>query len=127
MLEFVVDEQGRPIVQGTIAAGLTLRCQRCLEPMVVSLELPVRLALVQSEAEEQNLPPGFEALMVGERPIPLAQIVEDELILGLPLVPMHPEQACKVVKDYGVDAGEGADQSANPFGVLATLKRDRPR
>ena len=127
LLEFGTDEQGRPMVQGNVATELMLRCQRCLEPMALSLDLPVRLALVQSEAQEQNLPPGFEALVVGKKPSLLADIVEDELLLGLPLVPMHGPQECRPARDYEVDAGEGTAQSHSPFEVLAKLKRDRAR
>ncbi len=127
VLEFGMDEQGRPTVEGDVATELMLRCQRCLEPMALSLDLPVRLVLVRSEAQEQNLPTGFEAMVVGEKPSLLADIIEDELLLGLPLVPMHAPKECRRGRHYEVDAGEGADESHSPFEVLAKLKQDRTR
>jgi len=125
MLEFGTDERGRPQVTGTVKAELELICQRCLESMRLPVVAEVRLGLVSSEAEEDQLAPGFEAVPVGEGPVSVADIVEDELILGLPLVPMHPQTQCGAVEEYALDVGEGAQAPESPFAVLASLKKGR--
>ena len=119
-LEFGVDEQGRPRILGSVSARVEVLCQRCLSAMVLPLDLDVRLHLTASESEEADAPEGFDTLMVGDEPMRLADIVEDELILGLPLVAMHSPEVCAVTTQYGARADE---QSAKPFAVLAELKK----
>ena len=77
--------------------GLTLRyettveltCQRCLEPMELPLAETVEIALVESDAMEQHVPEGIEPVVVEGGRLNPAQLIEDELIVGLPLVPKH--------------------------------------
>jgi uncharacterized protein len=125
VLEFGADEQGRPQVTGTVKAELELPCQRCLEPMTLPVVAEIRLALASSEAEEEQLAPGFEALPVGDGSVSVADIVEDELILALPLVPMHAQTQCGAVKKYALDVSEGVLAPESPFAVLAGLKKGR--
>lgn len=120
-LEFGVDERGRPRVLGSVSARVEVLCQRCLADMVLPLDLDVRLYLAISEAEERDVPDGFDTLVVGDKPMMLADIVEDELILGLPLVAMHSRDACAATSE---DADEQPGKGENPFAVLAALKKD---
>lgn len=79
--------------------GLTLRyettveltCQRCLEAIELPLGETVEIALVESEAVESHVPEGFEPVVVEGGRLNPAQLIEDELILGLPLVPKHAQ------------------------------------
>jgi len=77
---------------------------------------------VRDEAEESALPPGYEALLVPEdgllRP---AEMVEDELVLAVPVVPMSPESDA-VERDWPAQEEEVA--KASPFAALASLKKN---
>ena len=126
-MEFGMDEQGRARVIGKVSACLEVLCQRCLSPMSLPMDLELRHYFITSDAEESQVPEGFDALLVGEKPMFLADIVEDELILGLPLVAKHPEGACLACTDYSVNAPETPGKSENPFAVLAGLKTDKRR
>ncbi len=123
-LEFGVDEQGRPRILGRVGARLEVICQRCLAPMVLETDLVVRLYLAAAEAPELDVPDGFDTLSVSDRPMLLADIVEDELILGLPLVAMHSRDECTARTEYSVGADKHAEKGENPFAVLAALKKD---
>ena len=123
-LEFGVDEQGRPRVLGTVSARVEVLCQRCLAAMVLPLDLEVRLYLATSEAEEADVPDGCDSLIVGDKPTLLADMVEDELILGLPLVAMHSQDECAATLAYAADADDQPGKDENPFAVLAALKKD---
>jgi uncharacterized protein len=74
------------------------------------------------EADEAALPPGYEALLVAEDGMlhPL-ELVEDELILAVPLVPVKPGSET-VERDWPVQADE--ETRANPFSALAALKKN---
>lgn len=122
-LAFSRDEKGLRYVSGTVAARLSLRCQRCLEPMEVPIVGRVALGVVESEVEGNRLPPELEPLLVGPDPLSLVELVEDELILALPLVPLHPFP-CRDPEDQ---MPQQSPVSASPFEALRALKRGSSR
>ncbi len=124
-LHFNRDAQGIPFVQGRVRARLTMICQRCLEPMEVRIERDLLLALVRSEAEAGRLPPKYEPLPITSASMAVAEIVEDELLLALPIVPLHAAgELCRVRTPYRVGDDDGGAQARHPFAVLGRLKRD---
>ena len=120
-LEFGQDALQVPYVELSIEAGLPLVCQRSLERFVFPVQTVQRLGLIRDEAEEAALPPGYEALLLDEdglvRPLDL---VQDELVLALPVVPMAPGSE-PVERTWS--AGEEELQAASPFAALASLKK----
>jgi len=126
-LSFDRDAQQVPYVELGIEAQLPLLCQRTLQRFVFPVALVQRLGLVRAgdeddEAAEAALPTGYEALSVADdgaiRPVDL---VEDELILAVPVVPVSPGSQ-SVERDWPVAADEEAQ--ANPFAALAALKKN---
>jgi uncharacterized protein len=79
------------MVQGQV--GLT--CQRCLGGMqhTVEIDRMVYLARTEIELERLDALPDSDAILVGET-LDLVELVEDEVLLGLPLAPMHAEGEC---------------------------------
>lgn len=121
VLDFGFDSvERRRYVRVQLKAGLSLICQRCLEPMAYQVETDRRLALVASEDEAERLSEGYEPLIYTEEPMFLRDVIEDELILSLPLVPLHAEQCVAVSQEQGEDNTVKA--SDNPFAALAKLK-----
>lgn len=112
-----VGEDKRVYVRVKISGSVWLTCQRCLDPVE---HIVWRDALFQLWSAEAALPDGelledaFDALPVGEQ-LDLAQVVEDEVLLGLPLAPRH--QACRLPRS----AADPVEIS--PFEVLKKLKR----
>ena len=125
-LQFGKDLQGINFVRGHLSATVNMVCQRCMKPMPVAVEADVSLGIVFNEKRAAELPDGLEALIVEEEPIALARIVEDELILALPIVTLHENQDCEpVLKKLQAEADriEQAEQKINPFAALSDLKR----
>lgn len=125
-LDFDVDELGVPVVVGRVQAVLSLTCQRCLEAFSFPVDARIALAWVKSEREADKLPLRYEPYVVEETPLQLNDVIEDELLLALPQIPMHPEADCPASKllkqrDEVTDEPEPKD---NPFAVLAKLKHD---
>ncbi len=84
------------------------------------------LGLVKSESEGDRLPDRYEPLIVETGSVSVAAIVEDELILALPIIARHPElEACSaqvpLVKGLRQDEGEAPKERVNPFSVLGKL------
>ena len=122
-------EDGQSVIVGSIKGEVTLQCQRCLEPFIWPINAAVALALVASEEEatifsensEANDESGaYEPRIVSEAPFSLHELVEDELILAMPIVARHPEGACEL--RLPEDDMASAPVRVNPFDVLAEIK-----
>ena len=117
-LEFGRDAGNQPFVEVRVDAELPLQCQRTLERYLHRVRLVQQLGLITSEAQESALPEQMEPLLVPESgEMPAIDLVEDELILALPVVPINPESTLP----EEVWARED-DDKPNPFAVLGTLK-----
>jgi uncharacterized protein len=72
---------------------LALTCQRCLERLEHPLAEHVELAVLESEAHERQLPPDCDSLLLGDDRLNRAQLLVDELNVGVPLVPKHEHRS----------------------------------
>lgn len=125
-LHFGRDAGGRRLLTGKARVQVALVCRRCLGNALHDLDVEFRLAIVASEAEADRLPDEYDALISDGR-LRTLDLVEDELILALPLVPMHREADCKPQAELGeAPEGPGA-QRDNPFAALAKLKNRNDR
>ena len=74
----------------SVQAPVWLICQRCLQPMAVGLALERRLRFVHGESQAEALDAeSDDDVLALPRWLDLRELVEDELLLGLPLVPRH--------------------------------------
>jgi len=124
-VDFGRDEFGVAYVAIRANAPLTVTCQRTLEPFVLPVVIDTRLGLITDERDEAALPPGYEALLVeDDGRVAMAAVIEDELLLALPLVPVNPDSTLPddvVPPSPEADSGEG--RSDNPFAILRELKK----
>lgn len=117
-LEFGHDAMNQAFVEVRAEADLPLQCQRTLERYMQPVQVMQQLGLITSEAQESALPEGMEPLLVPESAeLNPLDLVEDELILALPVVPINPDSTLPDT----VWPLEDEDKP-NPFNVLATLK-----
>lgn len=120
-LSFDHDSLRIPYLELRIEAGLPLECQRSLQRFVFPVVIVQRLGLIRDEADEAGLPDGYEALLVpADGMIHPRELVEDELILAVPAVPVMPGSDT-VEREWAPDVQEQAQ--ANPFAGLAALKK----
>ena len=124
-MDFGLDEQGRPRILGSLFVELEVLCQRCLEAMRLPLRLDLHLGLVNSDTEGADLPEDMDPLIVSATPTSLADIVEDELILGLPLVPAHSPEVCSARTEYATPPQGEEQRPKSPFAALEALKTDK--
>jgi uncharacterized protein len=119
-LSFDFDEARTCIVECTIDAQLTFECQRCFKPVAIDIHKSSLLAIVKDKDDFDALAQEYEPLELDEEHISVEELVEDELLLAIPLSPLHSEDDCsgKQVLDK-----VNADAKPQPFAVLATLKK----
>jgi uncharacterized protein len=108
-----------PMVEGQLQVRLTIECQRCLEAM--ELPLRVNFQLLVSPPGTEVAESGFDAVFSENGSVDIFAVVEDELILGLPLVTMHEDIACNEFWQAQEEDPE-PNTKENPFSVLAKLK-----
>jgi uncharacterized protein len=105
-------------------AEVSMECQRCLQPMRVPLQVDRRYRFVASEAEAEaeDLDSEDEVLALPAA-LDLPALVEDELILALPLVPLHDR--CEPPAPLADEPTEAQPERPHPFAALEALKRGR--
>ena len=109
-----------PAVKLAVEAEVVLTCQRCLRPVRLRLASESRLAFAEEGAPE--LPEDCEAIGEDPRKLDLAALVEDELLLGLPLIPQHEaDQECALPGGGEESDGEPTVEMRRPFAGLKDL------
>jgi uncharacterized protein len=109
-------------------ATVHLTCQRCLQPMPLTLDVDRTIRFVPGEDEAAQLDEeGEEDVLALPRTLDLQELVEDELILTLPIVPMH--DTCPQPLSFNAEAATDSEteeaERPNPFAALAALKARR--
>ena len=106
------------------SAAVALTCQRCLQPVQEQLSLSRWFQFVRDEDEAAALDlDSEEDVLALSRSFDAIELIEDELLLSLPLVPRH--EVCPVPLPQPVDdlSQADADERPNPFAALAALKK----
>ena len=120
-LAFGIDALQVSYVELGIDAALPMECQSSLKRFLLPVQISQRLGLIRDEADEAALPEEYEALLVdADAMLRPAELVEDELILALPVVAVAPD-AEAVECDFAPTTDEAA--AANPFAALAGFKK----
>lgn len=103
---------------------LSLVCQRCLQPVPVAVQVQRSFQFAADEAEAAAIDADSEdeVLALG-RTLNLIELIEDECLLALPLVPRH--EVCPQPITVRDDAAP-FEERVNPFAVLGGLKQKRP-
>lgn len=126
-LSFSRDPQGLALMHCRFETSVSMVCQRCLEPASFLIQGDYDYVLLREGQTAEGLPEEYDALELGDDPLDVRALVEDELMLALPIVPTHDPGICQhpagfVEPEPG--PSENEDSRPNPFSVLAQLKRD---
>ncbi len=109
-------------------AAFPMVCQRCMTPVDVPLEVDRSFRFVADEATAEALDDDVEEdLLALSREFDLHELIEDELLMALPVVPRHDVCPVAVPMASSEDDFEAASaEKPNPFAALATLRVDKP-
>jgi len=120
-----------------IRTALHLECQRCLEGFLQKIDISAQFVLLESHQEVEDFPiDNFdEDALLQSDAFDLMELIEDEVLLALPLVPKHPQGECALLKSSTGALVEADDKSKiapiesekghkNPFLGLKKLKLD---
>ncbi len=109
-----VNERGKPGLRLAVDGSVRLQCQRCLGALELPLRLDGQLEFALSEAEIVAADDDIERV-VASREMSVAALVEDEVLLALPMAPKHEQ--------CSAEAGLDADAKPSAFQALAALRK----
>ena len=114
----VAQERGYPALRLRIGGALQLVCQRCLGTLEFPLhiDVSVQLAATQAEVDAEPLEAAGPERIVASREMPVRDLVEDELLLAIPLAPRHDHCAGREAQ-----AERGSREEKSPFADLRGL------
>ena len=116
-----------PAVEGTVAARMPAVCQRCLEVCTIALEQDLRYLLLPAEQSGAG-PDGYEVWELDDATIRPADLVEESLVMALPVAAVHerPEDCGPLAAAVSGETG-GHAESSRPFAGLRDLMNERKR
>ena len=116
------DNRGKPVVTGNFTTTLDVICQRCMQPMTLTVANAIHLGIVTgTEDFAEQVDDGKESLIAEEGKVSVARILEEEILLALPLAPLHEREKCtatEMIEDL-------KPEKDNPFSVLKDLKIEK--
>ncbi|WP_323838522.1 23S rRNA accumulation protein YceD [Photorhabdus africana] len=125
VLSFQIDNQRLAVVRGHSEVDVTLECQRCGGNFSHHVHITYCFSPVVNDEQAEALPEEYEPIDVNEfGEIDLLAMIEDEIILSLPVVPVHDSEHCEVSEADMVFGELPLEaEKPNPFAVLASLKK----
>ena len=121
-------ETGTAVAEVDVSARVALTCQRCLAPLTWSVNGSGRVAVVGGDDEAERAPESLETILAPEHRISIRELIEEELLLGMPIVPLHQQGDCveaapAEVLSHGTDAQETHQRPFERLGELLNRKR----
>jgi uncharacterized protein len=110
-------------LDGKVQANLEVICQRCTEPMQLELLGHFRFGLVTSEDDIEKLPADMEPFLVKDDEQSIIDVLEDELLLSLPMVMTHQNECSEFLSRQN-EQRQKDEADAHPFAALKDLKTD---
>lgn len=113
---FELGLEGFPLVRVRSRGALQLKCQRCLAPVRLPIEVDCKLTIVASEAEIREVASPYDTVVAGPGGLALGTILEDEILTSLPLAPVHDE--CTVSGEAETHSSPDASRPLAGLGAL---------
>lgn len=82
------------VIHCVVTTCLDVLCQRCNEEMVLPIQLDSYLCVITSDALSKKVPKKYEPFVVDTGSISVLDLLEDELLLGIPMIPRHESLDC---------------------------------
>ena len=127
-LAFGFDRQGLLTIDVQVQGELPLLCQRSLSVFMLPVERRSRVAVIESVEAQDEVPEPYEPVLVTDRRLALVELVEEELLLAVPQVPIDPfaaEPALPESVALEASAETRQEKTHRPFAGLAGMMKDK--
>lgn len=126
-VEFLQGAEKQRLMRGSCHTSVVMICQRCLGEVTFPVSGEFNIGLVFNDEQASQLPRYLEPVELDEKgQMDLWSVMEDEVLLALPMFPMHAENECKTkiaVSESEAETTNSSDERPNPFAALAKLKQ----
>jgi uncharacterized protein len=121
-LSFDFDGSGICLIESYIDTAVLLQWQRCLKSVIIEIQKSSVFGVYKDSDEFKKLEDNYEPCQLDEEFILVEKLVEDELLLAIPLIPLHIDKKC-----IGEDALKAlnVNNKMNFFSALAILKNSK--
>ena len=121
--------EAQQILELAVKGHIHVVCQSCLQDCGLDLTQESRFVMVATEEEADAFPmeDDQQEPLVASQHFDLLALIEDEILLSMPLIPKHPEGTCKPhAASFGGDEGttEASEKPQNPFNILKNMKKN---
>jgi uncharacterized protein len=118
--------KGRTTVGVQLEGLVVLACQRCLKPCETRLDEAEQVMVVATAADADQVAGGYEPFIGDVESLSLTALIEEQVLLGLPLVPMHEDPGLCRKSASGrivakVEAEAQPEDTQTPFANLRDL------
>lgn len=117
-MSFQLDQDRRPGIELQVSGSLPLLCQRSLQQYLEPVSRHSVVYVVETLAEQDLLSADAEPVLVEEGRVSLKRLVEDELLLAIPLVPRNPE-----VEEVELSTGSHELEEDDNYQAFAELEK----
>lgn len=121
---------GQQFLDVRVTATPIVQCQRCMGNLSYPLDVSSRLQVLETEAEldaeddPDASPDEWVEPVLASTHLDVLALVEDELILGLPYVPMHETCSTEALDEAQPSHDYDEPAEPSPFAVLSQLKKN---
>lgn len=123
-VNFATDADGRACINGALQSQITMCCQRCLQLFKMPVSSDFVVSPVLDDEQAKDLPAEYEPVSLhADKLLDVEELIEDELILVMPLMAMHDEQDPNC-QQLAISTGttDVTQEKKNPFQILQELK-----
>ena len=121
-----MDQYGKLSLHCEVKGTLQLNCQRCLGALAYQVGVKSDLILVKDEMALAEIDEDEEIedidVVLANPELDVLSLIEEEILLDLPMAPVHPIAECNVK-----DAGQESSRQGKAFEALAVLKAQNPK
>jgi len=123
-LSFNFDNQYLAVITGNADVDITLMCQRCSNNFPYHIHTTYCFSPVTNDKEAEALPAIYEPVNINKfGEIDLLAMIEDEIILSVPMIPLHKSEYCTMKADMVCGQLPNETEKSNLFSELANLKK----
>lgn len=128
------NDSRKMVVDIKVTGVLNMECQRCLDPVEINIATDSTLLVVAHDEEAKAAIKESEPLVIDDDQLDVYGLIEDEILLSLPIIPMHQSEKASIADATNMDSMNSEAvlpntetatvraQRDNPFDVLVNLK-----
>ena len=119
-LQFGIDESGLRYIESEIDAVVHVRCERCLKSFQLEISHQSMLGIVSNRQALERLASNYEPLLIEKDDVNLLDLLEDDILLSMPIAPLHDVKVCSASKTL---EAINENDTTHPFAKLKVLKQ----